>query len=159
MFYILVILLNIAQLGQYSILFLDPGSDVCRLDLTCRRAFIAVLDWVIMTAMFAIGTVVAYKMYQLSISLRKFLGLISAESVSRHKKWMYIFYSLCNIIYAALNLYEMALGNIGMISVLAMSFYIILTFFYSLTIVQLQRSLQKLTARVNCQNARCDVLI
>ena len=84
-FYIIVIVINTAQLIQYIIFLIKPQYDIYRHHLASEKPFIAVLDWVIMISMFAIGTIMLVNMYQLSISIRQFLSLLTLNESKRLK--------------------------------------------------------------------------
>ena len=137
LFYFVVIVINMALLSQYIIFIIRPNYDRYRLYITREVPYVGLLDLVIMSSMFMIGTIILVKMYQLSLSIRLFIGLLSTKASKMRKYNIYVFSIACNLLYAALTIFIECKQNDIMMSIAGIVFYVLLTVCYSLTIIHL----------------------
>ena len=157
LFYLLVIVINVALFSQFTILLIKPQYCEYMVKITGEKSYVAVIELVISCSMFMIGTLILVKMYQLSISIRQFLSLLTPKTAQIRKYTIFAVSTVCNVLYATLTIFWMSRNKPKMLCIKCLTFYGLLSVCYSLIIIHLQRTLKKI--KILVQKTRREVLI
>ena len=93
MFYALVIIQSLMHLLLYTLLAIYPQNDPAMLfnsDYSHNNSMLfTMIEWVAQSSEYAIGCLIVVQMFQLTISLRRFLNKLSIEEADQKKKIIY----------------------------------------------------------------------
>ena len=146
LFYLPVVMLNLAQVYLYILLACDPNDDKFKFHINSLKPTIGVLDWIILSCMYAIGCIVVVQMYQLSDSIRQFL---TSDIANSNICVIYLLACVIFGLYATLTLiFEYLVTETNRnapLEYIFIGFYSLLSLGYSLTMVHLRSTLNRMS--------------